>query len=163
MARIFYCLLAACVLFPFALTEKAFSHNQAVIIPLTSKNAGFTLTYDSVPVCVFIGMSNYLYLKVENTGSKVFKSITLTVIDLDGTVMSYVSSDNLPFHSSSGASCPFLDPTKTGSLNPGQTAYVSSTGLGHPPPLGDTRAYLTMCTEDNLGGNCVTEFVDFVL
>jgi len=97
--------------------------------------------------------------RVTNTGKVTLESARLSVKDLDnGKTLFPASSSNSPFMTSASG-CP----DGRDSLPPNTTGYIggvlnSKTVSGH-----DAQASLTLCTEEGLGGKCVSVKVLFVI
>ena len=95
---------------------------------------------------------------VDNIGGVAFESVQITIEDLTAVVVLYgPGTNNSPFLGSSG-DCP----PQASALAPGGAAYIAANIAGYIS--GNTaRETLTMCTQDGLGGDCITKSVDFVL
>lgn len=95
--------------------------------------------------------------KVRNTGRTTFATAQRYIKDLDsGSTVFNAELDRHPF----APSAPECPPGHSNILEPGATAYI------YIPvddvPYGDlARASLKICTEDYLGGHCLTVAVDF--
>jgi hypothetical protein len=115
----------------------------------------FVLSYDNVHNC---GGLPYATTRVDNIGGASFESVQITIEDLSAAVVLYgPGTNNSPFLGSSG-DCP----PQASALAPGAAAYIAANISGYTS--GNTaRETLTMCTQDGLGGDCVTRTVDFVL
>jgi hypothetical protein len=115
----------------------------------------FVLSYDNVHNC---GGTPYATTRVDNIGGVAFESVQITIEDLTAVVVLYgPGTNNSPFLGSSG-DCP----PQASALAPGGAAYIAANIAGYIS--GNTaRETLTMCTQDGLGGDCITKSVDFVL
>jgi len=116
----------------------------------------FDVTFQNVHTC---GGLQYATFWVGNSGGASFESAQIEVKDLDASVVLYG-----PLHSNT----PFLGtanecPPGATSMGPG-SVYFIAVSIGASPPHGhDARLTLKLCTADNLGGDCVTKTLDFVV
>ncbi len=101
----------------------------------------------------------YATFWVGNDGGTSFESAQIEIRDLDTSVALYG-----PLHSNT----PFLGtanecPPGATSMGPGSVYFIAVT-IGASPPHGhDARLTLKLCTSDNLGGDCVTKTLEFVV
>jgi len=101
----------------------------------------------------------YATFWVGNDGGTSLESAQIEIKDLDASVTLYG-----PLHSNT----PFLGtanecPPGATSMGPG-SVYFIAVSIGASPPHGhDARLTLKLCTSDNLGGDCVTKTLEFVI
>jgi len=116
----------------------------------------FDATFQNVHTC---GGLPYSTFWVGNSGGTSFESAQIEIKDLDSGVILYG-----PLHSNT----PFLGtanecPPGATSMGPG-SVYFIAVSIGASPPHGhDARLTLKLCTADNLGGDCVTKTLEFVV
>lgn len=115
----------------------------------------FTLSYENVHDC---GGTPYATTRVDNVGDVTFESVQIHIEDVTASSTLYgPASNNVPYMSGAN-DCPPAAST----IAPGGTAYIAASIAGYTS--GNTaRETLIMCTEDALGGTCITKTVDFVL
>lgn len=135
-------------------TPTATSTATATALP-TGPN--FSFSYDGISHCS--AGDDYAILKWVNSGSVVFESARTEIKDLDAAANLYGPAfSNAPF----GAASPGCAAGNS-SLGVGNTAY-SSYYIGTPAPAGHhIRMTVTLCSQDNLLGDCVTHILDGVL
>lgn len=113
----------------------------------------FTLAFDNVHDCT----GGYATVKITNTGTVFLQSAQMQVEDIDDNVSLYgpLSSNN-PF-----VTTPNGCPPGNSDADPGETYYIA-VYIGAAPVSGNTAEFtLTLCTDDDLGGTCVTQKVQF--
>ena len=116
----------------------------------------FDVTFQNMHTC---GGLQYSTFWVGDSGGTSFESAQIEVKDLDTSVVLYG-----PLHSNT----PFLGtandcPPGATSIGPG-SVYFIAVSIGASPPHGhDARLTLKLCTADNLGGDCVTKTLEFVV
>jgi hypothetical protein len=116
----------------------------------------FTMSYKNVHSC---GVLKYATVKVNNTGSEAFESARIYVRDLDAlTVLYGPGTSSVPFMANAN-DCP----PGASAVNPGDSAFIA-VSIGAAPTSGhDARFELTLCTENGMGGDCVTHSSDFTI
>jgi hypothetical protein len=114
----------------------------------------FSIAYENLHLC---GSLQYATVKIVNTGTEFLQSARITVTDLDTSSGLYgPASNSQPFVES-----PVGCPPGNSDADPGETYYIA-VSIGASPPSGhDARYTLMLCTEDGLGGDCVTKSVEF--
>lgn len=122
-----------------------------VFTPPPTPTPGVTFSFDYLRDDCGAG-GCYLWFVVENTGSVPLESMTGTVNTMDGsgTVISSGSSTSNTFFGTK-----FDTTSDVSKADPGVTVY---TWVGRlPNPLGSTGvASMTLCSDDDLNGTCVT-------
>ncbi len=93
-------------------------------------------------------------IKLKNTGSSTFRSLTLTVRDTVTSVMITVISDE--FTDRTGCNSVVKD-----TLPPGKALTVSSAAFGYLPSGHKINATITLCTNTGMNGFCVTRKFTF--
>ena len=97
----------------------------------------------------------WVEFKLQNTGGVTFSSISLTVTDLNTTVV--LSTTNNKFINNNG--CTSSDSQNT--LGTGNAVIVSSPAFTYDPAGHKLRATITLCSEDGVNGTCVTKAIEF--
>jgi hypothetical protein len=99
----------------------------------------------------------YAIFELDNNGDEAFESMRLVIVDTDDDDEIFDHSSDAPFMGS-GSECPPGGDT----FAKGRTFFIGGNiedgGDGH-----DAEATITLCTEDDLDGTCVTETVDFTI
>ena len=112
---------------------------------------GFDVSYDSLETC----SGWWVDLKLKNTGSIAFRSISITLRDtVNDTVLS-LSADN--FTNNDGCSGSSIKDI----LNPGDVRVVSASPFAYDPTGHKIRATITMCSNKAISGTCVTQVIEF--
>ena len=94
-------------------------------------------------------------IDLENTGGVAFRSVSLTVRDTDmDTVVSVYANG---FTDLDGC----LDSTTRDNLNPGGTRTISSPAFAYDPAGHKLRATITLCSNNDHNGTCVTQVITF--
>jgi hypothetical protein len=98
-----------------------------------------------------------LIFQVMNNGTAKLKSVSITIFDVtENDTLNGPEIHNMPFMYSSGDCPPGAD-----NLSAGMLGYIGIR-IDSPVPSGDiTRAYITLCTEKGLDGDCVDTTVQF--
>jgi len=117
----------------------------------------FSFSFDGISQCS--AGDDYATIKWVNTGSVAFESAKVEIKDLNTAgILFGPSFSNAPF----GAASPGCG-VGNNSLGVGSTAY-SSYYIGTPAPSGhNIRITVTLCSQDNLLGDCITQTLDSVL
>jgi hypothetical protein len=93
-----------------------------------------------------------------NTGGVIWESVSLVVTDLDtATTTTLVKFDDFTERNACLDGASHYD-----RLNPGIQGYATSYGLIYDPAGHSMKATITLCSQDNLGGVCLTRNVNFV-
>ncbi len=93
-------------------------------------------------------------MDLENTGDLTFKSMTLTLQNLEGNNTSQILNADR-FINNTGCN----QSTTQSTLAPGQTVTISSPVLGYDPTGHRLRATITLCSNVRQAGTCVTQTV----
>lgn len=119
--------------------------------PTPTPVPGFEAAYNNLEVCT----GWWVDIKVANTGGVPFDSLVLSVRDTvtDAVVTSYTDS----FTNVDGC----LDSSSKDVLNPGTTRIVSSPSFGYDPTGHQMRATITLCTDEDQSGTCLTDTIKF--
>lgn len=124
-------------------------------IPIPTQVTSFIATFDNVHNCGGVPHASF---KLQNNGTATFKSMNLTVIDLDTALTLSATISDVPFMGS-GGDCPIGGYT----LNPGGVRYVAGS-LGSPAPSGHrARGTILLCTQDAQKGVCLVKTADFTV
>jgi hypothetical protein len=113
----------------------------------------FLAAFSNVHGC---GSVDVAVIQINNTSAAIFRSMHIVVKDpITGSVVGE-DETNAPFMSS-GADCP----PGLNHLDPGRTAFVASPLDDLLPSGAEVRAIITLCTDQNLGGDCAESRVVF--
>lgn len=119
--------------------------------PTPTPMPSFELSYAGMDSCV----GWWAELKLKNTGSFAFLSYSISIKDLN-TSTTLTGSEN-GFTDMNGC----LASGIVASLDPGASTTISSPQFGYNPDNHKMRATVTLCTLINLGGECVSQTVEF--
>lgn len=119
--------------------------------PSPTPMPNFEADYGGKETCVGWWVDIDLY----NSGGIGFRSIALTVRDLDTNVSLTQYADG--FTDNDGC----LDSTTRDNLNPGATRTVSSPAFNYDPTGHRLRATITLCSNLGQNGTCVTQVINF--
>ena len=119
--------------------------------PTPTPMPSFELSYAGMDSCV----GWWAELKLKNTGSFAFLSYSISIKDLN-TSTTLTGSEN-GFTDMNGC----LASGIVASLDPGASTTFSSPQFGYNPDNHKMRATVTLCTQVNLGGECVSQTVEF--
>ena len=119
--------------------------------PTPTPMPSFELSYAGMDSCV----GWWAELKLKNTGSFAFLSYSISIKDLN-TSTTLTGSEN-GFTDMNGC----LASGIVASLDPGASYTFSSPQFGYNPDNHKMRATVTLCTQINLGGECVSQTVEF--
>lgn len=97
----------------------------------------------------------WVNIDLYNNGGITFKSVALTVRDLDSDVSVTIYTNG--FTENEGC----LDSATRDNLNPGATRTVSSGVFAYDVENHDLRATITLCSNVNQNGTCVTRVIEF--
>ena len=97
----------------------------------------------------------WVEIDLYNNGGIQFKSVALTVRDLDTDVSLTLYTDG--FVDNDGCT----DSVTRSNLNPGDTRVVSSPAFTYDPNDHDLRATITLCSNLGQSGTCVTRVLEF--
>ena len=114
----------------------------------------YTASFDNVHMC---GSLQYATIRVDNTGTEFFESMSISIKDITDNVMLYnTGTSNSPFLPNAN-DCP----PANSDLDPGETYYIA-VSIGSSPTSGNTaRVTLKICSEDTLGGTCISKTINF--
>ena len=105
------------------------------------------------------GGLQYATFRVGDTGGTSFESAQIGIKDLDTNAALYGPGVNNQAFVGTANDCP----PGASSMGPGSVYFIAAS-IGASPPHGDdARLTLKLCTADNLGGDCVTKTLDFVI
>ena len=111
----------------------------------------FTIAFDKLGTCS-IWWADF---KVTNMSDALFKSITFILKDLDTVTESRLDSNDFIHNQACGA------PNKVESLVSGATLTVSSPSFAYNPSGHNLNAKITICTDADQKGTCVTRELTF--
>jgi hypothetical protein len=125
-------------------------------IPITptfteSPDVRFDPSFDNVHEC---GGDPHAIFELDNIGDVDFESMRLEIVDIDEDDEIFDSSSDAPFMGS-GSECPPGGDT----FADGKTFWVG--GNIEDGDDGEFEATITLCTDDDLDGTCVSEEVEF--
>ena len=119
--------------------------------------AAFTASFSNVHVCG--GAGTMITYQVANTGNLGFESGRVDITDISQATSSWTQMNLSPFYGSS-TDCP---PNAVSSMGPGSTYFIMHGPATITPLPGDNmQSVIKLCTEDNLGGTCVSRTITFV-
>ena len=123
--------------------------------PPVRPEVAYTAAFSRVNICD--GASTAMF-QVTNLGIQSLESASLTIQNLGTNVVSSgVLGPNSPF-TALGSDCPpGLD-----SLLAGESGHVGAVFAGLTPVKNEYKATIRLCTQDNLGGTCEIQTVNFV-
>lgn len=122
--------------------------------PTPTPSGNFAVSYSATEVCLGHW---FLEFSVTNTGSIVWESFQTTAIDLDHSITKTGLADQ--FREVTG--CAFL-PSQD-DLAPGESGTVLAGTFDHSPSGEDFRVTIKLCSEDGLGGICVSKTITFTV
>jgi hypothetical protein len=120
--------------------------------PAPTPVPGFDVDFNGLESCTGTGW--WVDLNMENTGSLTFRSITLTVQDLDTGTNLTLYADG--FTNRNGCS----DSETRDNLAPGASVVMSSSPFAYNPTGHRLRATITLCSNITQSGTCVTQTVN---
>jgi len=121
--------------------------------PPPPPTASLGITFDKLETC-----NNYWAdFKVENKSGVLFKSISITLTDTDTNPVTTVAQSTNGFTNSSACSAPVT----TATLISGGTVTISSPQLAYNPSGHKMVAKITVCTDVNQAGTCITQEINF--
>ena len=94
-------------------------------------------------------------LRLENTGGVTFRSLTLTVRDTETDISQTLYTTGFTDHNGCG------DTAIRDVLSPGARVIVSSPVFSYDVGGHDLRATITLCSNTNQSGTCVTQVIEF--
>lgn len=119
--------------------------------PTPTPVPSFAMAYVSLDSCV----GWWVELRLKNSGPVAFKSMTISVKDINtGTTLTDFENG---FTNMDGCLASGTAP----SLDPGDTYTISSPQFGYNPDNHKMRATVTLCTQINQGGQCITNTITF--
>lgn len=120
--------------------------------PTPTPVPAFVATYSGLESC---NNTWWVEIRLENTGGITFRSILLAVADT--VTNTTVSTADDKFTNLNG--CNASD--SRNALASGEKFAVSSPAFGYDPTGHKMRATITLCSEDGVNGQCVTEAIEF--
>jgi hypothetical protein len=121
--------------------------------PLPTPDAGFDVFSEGLDSCTNIGW--WLDINIENLGQTTFRSISITVHDLDTDVSRSRNTNGFTDRDGCSGSETF------DSLPPETDRVVSSPAFDYNPTGNRLRATITLCSNTGQSGTCVTDTVNF--
>jgi hypothetical protein len=113
--------------------------------------AAFTASYISKSHC---GAFYILKIKLSNTGSITWKSISISVNDLSLNISVPVSRNGFPVYTGCTASA-------NADLTPGEEAVTASGNLSSDPTGHSLMIYIKICSQVGLAGTCINKSISF--
>lgn len=120
--------------------------------PTPTPVPAFEAFYSALESC---NTNRWVEIRLENTGGITFRSILLSVAD--SAANTTVSLSDNKFTNVSG--CNSSESRNT--LAPGEKLVVSSAAFGYDLIGRNLRATITLCSDVNVNGQCVTEVIEF--
>jgi hypothetical protein len=116
----------------------------------------FDVAFENLHTCSGL---QYATFRVGDTGSTAFESAQIGIKDIDTSGWLYTTgTNNSPFLGTAS-----MCPPDSSSMGPGSVYFIAAS-IGASPPHGhNARLTLKLCTADNIGGDCVTKTLDFVI
>lgn len=118
----------------------------------TPSPAKFEADFDNIHDC---SGNPYAIFELNNEGDVAFESMRLVIDDVDADKEIFDDDSNAPFMGAGGECPPGGD-----TFPKGKTFFVGG-NIEDGKDGNDATAKITLCTEDDLDGSCVTEEVDF--
>jgi hypothetical protein len=119
--------------------------------PTPTPVPGFVMAYVGLDSCV----GWWVELRLKNTGFVAFKSMSISVKDLDtGTTLTDIENG---FTDLGGC----MSSSTIASLDPGNIYTISSPAFIYNPDNHKMRATVTLCTLINQGGQCISNTINF--
>ncbi|MEW5828862.1 MAG: hypothetical protein AB1846_08240, partial [Chloroflexota bacterium] len=119
--------------------------------PTPTPAPDFTVTYEHLETCAGWDPA----FKLTNTGGITFRSVTVTVKDTD-TGTTITTSANF-FDKRNG--CAIANPINA--LQPGDVGWAYASSFAYDPSGNDLTAIITICSQKDLAGVCVTKTLEF--
>jgi hypothetical protein len=119
--------------------------------PTPTPAPDFTVTYEHLETCVGWDPA----FKLTNTGGITFRSVTVTVKDTD-TGTTVTTSANF-FDKRNG--CAIANPINA--LQPGAVGWAYASSFAYDPSGNDLTAIITVCSQKDLAGTCITKTLEF--
>lgn len=121
----------------------------------TATGTAFTATFASIKKCEGV---KHAFFSVKNSGGKLLDSLAIKTREVaSGVTVGGPVSSNSPFLTGTGDCPPGED-----ILDPGDKAYVASP-IGSPSAGDELKTSITLCTKEDLAGNCETLVVRFTV
>ncbi|NJN43392.1 MAG: hypothetical protein HC806_00710 [Anaerolineae bacterium] len=124
------------------------------VIVKVSAPPNFSVFFDNVHPCSDIPHATF---SLFNNGDSAFQSTEITLADTNGTPIFGPFAHNAPFLGGANECPPGGD-----SAQPGKKSYLGAS-LANANSGQNLRATFKICSQDNLGGSCTTETLDFTL
>jgi hypothetical protein len=121
--------------------------------PLPPPNTAFSATFDKLGICA-IWWADF---KLVNNSGALFKSISITLTDSDTTPVTIISLGVNGFSHNDGCG----SPVTAGTLVAGGSVTVSSANFPYNPSGHNLSAKITICTEVDQAGTCITQEIKF--
>ncbi len=118
--------------------------------PTPTPAPGFDFTFEGLVACP---SAWWLQFKIKNTGQLSFQSIGMTIKDTSADKSASDTSDS--FFDQSDCSTT----SSRSALLPGKTLTVSPVALGYDPSGNKLKVSVTLCSEDDQDGTCVTQTI----
>ena len=119
--------------------------------PTSTPTPGFDVSYDSLETC----SGWWVDLRLKNTGSIAFRSVSITLRDTTNDTVLSLTADS--FTNNDGCSSSSTKDV----LNPGDVRVVSAPPFIYDPTGHKLRATLTMCSNKAISGTCVSQVIEF--
>jgi len=119
--------------------------------PTPTPSLGFSVSFHDVETCG----NWYIEFYIENNGGIILQSVTTTVTDNDTAQTVNYTNNNFIGGNGCGVSSDQKD------LIAGENGYTLSGWLNNNPAGHNLHATITICTENGLGGTCITKNLNF--
>jgi len=119
--------------------------------PTPTPRPAFEADFRGLDTCV----GWWVDIRLTNTGGLTFRSISMTVRDTDTDISVSVYADS--FTRIDGC----LDSSTRDTLDPGDSRTISSPAFAYDPSGHELRATITLCSNVEQNGTCVTDVIEF--
>lgn len=121
--------------------------------PLPPPNTAFSAAFDKMGTCA-IWWADF---KLVNNSGALFKSVSITLTDSDTNPVTVISQGANGFTHNDGCSVPVT----TGTLVAGASVTISSANFAYNPSGHNLNAKITICTDVDQAGTCITQEIKF--
>lgn len=119
--------------------------------PSPTPTPNFTVEYDGLDTCV----GWWVDFRLENTGGVTFRSISITLRDRDTSTVVALSANG--FTNNNGCT----ESNTRDTLEPENRRVMSSPAFTYDPTGHNLRATITLCSNRDQSGMCVSEVIEF--
>ena len=119
--------------------------------PTPTPVPAFEASYDGLDTCV----GWWVDIRLKNTGGIAFRSVSITIRDLENNTVLAMSADN--FTNIDGCTGSSIRDV----LNTGDSRVVSAPAFTYDPTGHRLRATVTLCSNTGVSGTCVSQVIEF--